>query len=470
MVRAVRPFRKPQPCAEKTLSRPWAYPKDYIPCYWAGYHDRTAFYIRDFAHQAAGAEYLGYHEENYRMLKCFVEGACEETGWYAPWAFNFDSSVYYMDTPNYHRFVRELTAQYELVETVCRLYALSGDKRYADSGMINFCQRTLNEFTQRQDGVVFSSKNGIPEGKGNIWMGSTSYNENGVVLAEAGDSIAALYKALQAYGGMCETLGNRTEAEKYFSRARELKDYFNNVWSLPPDENGYVFGLDKNGKKYWRWEKTSRGIIGAETCFFMPMKQLTEPGERNNRLLDEIHRMAANPKTGADNIESYTYLPQVFFPYYQPERAWYWMKYIGDRRFLPHIHKSQGLNEDYPELSFTMISSAIEGLMGFSANVPRGQVSTCPCLPKEIEDISMNALQVGNYKMHISYSKTGVMTLENLSESPINWKCGFPGQCDLFLPDGETMETRNETVNGVKRTFGSLVVQPGRSAQVHMKR
>ena len=36
------------------------------------------------AHQAAGAEYLGYHEENYQMMRCFVEGACADTGWYAP--------------------------------------------------------------------------------------------------------------------------------------------------------------------------------------------------------------------------------------------------------------------------------------------------------------------------------------------------------------------------------------------------
>ena len=113
-------------------NRQWAQPKDYLPSYWAGYHDRTAFYIRDFVHQAAGAEYLGYHEENYQMMRCFVEGACADTGWYAPWALNFDGSLYYMDTPNHRRFVRELTAQYELVETICKLYFLSGDSRYLD--------------------------------------------------------------------------------------------------------------------------------------------------------------------------------------------------------------------------------------------------------------------------------------------------------------------------------------------------
>ena len=33
----------------------------YIPSYWAGYHHRTAFYGRDFAHQATGAQIAGLH-------------------------------------------------------------------------------------------------------------------------------------------------------------------------------------------------------------------------------------------------------------------------------------------------------------------------------------------------------------------------------------------------------------------------
>ena len=102
-----------------------------------------------------------------------------------------------MDTPNHRRFVRELTAQYELVETICKLYFLSGDSRYLDRQMRTFTERILGEFTQRHDGMVFSIKNGIPEGRGNIWRGSASYNESGRSLAEAGDSIAALYQRWQ---------------------------------------------------------------------------------------------------------------------------------------------------------------------------------------------------------------------------------------------------------------------------------
>lgn len=137
MVRSVRKVLEQKPRCPKAKES-WTKPANYIPSYWAGYYDRTAFYIRDFVHQSAGAQFLGYGEENYQMLKAFVSLACEETGWYAPWSLNFDGSVYYMDTPNYRRFVRELTGQYELVEVICSLYFLTGDKRYADSLFLNF--------------------------------------------------------------------------------------------------------------------------------------------------------------------------------------------------------------------------------------------------------------------------------------------------------------------------------------------
>ena len=446
--------------------RPWATPRDYIPSYWAGYHDRTAFYIRDFVHQAAGAEYLGYREENYHMLRCFVEGACAETGWYAPWSLNFDGTVYYMDTPNHRRFVRELTAQYELVEAICRLYYLSGDCRYLEGKMTDFAERILGSFTVRQDGVVLPARNGVPEGRGSIWRGGASYNESGVRLAEAGDSIAALYQALRSYAGLMDMQGAPAKASAYAKRAQTLRDYFNDEWSIPPEGDGYVFGLDRKGKKYWRWCKSAKGITGAETCFFMPMKLLTKPGSRNDRLLDEIHRLAGDPDTSMENIESYTYLPQVFFPYHQAERAWSWMKYIGDRRFQPHVHQGQGLNEAYPELSFTMVACAVEGLAGFSANVQNGEVASCPCLPREVSELAIRSMRVGEYLIDLHVSAQAMAALVNNSARPLHWRCAFAGRYPHFVIGEKQVDACFETVNGVVRSFVEVLVPPGDGANI----
>ncbi len=101
------------------------------------------------------------------MYYTFVSGASEKTGWFAPWAFNFDGSVYYMDTPNYKRFVREITAQFELCEKAYSLYLLTSNKRYAeDSVIFNFIEKSLTVFIDNLDGTVLKEKNGMPEGKG----------------------------------------------------------------------------------------------------------------------------------------------------------------------------------------------------------------------------------------------------------------------------------------------------------------
>ena len=47
----------------------------YIPSYWAGYTWRTAFYSRDYCHQAAGAHLLDLQQENLSMLRAFAGSA-----------------------------------------------------------------------------------------------------------------------------------------------------------------------------------------------------------------------------------------------------------------------------------------------------------------------------------------------------------------------------------------------------------
>lgn len=410
----------------KTLKEPtelWAKPKDYKPAFWAGYFDRTAYYIRDFVHQASGAYFVGLEDEIFNMYYSFVSNADEKTGWFAPWAFNFDGSIYYMDTPNYNRFVREITAQFELCEKAYQLYLLTGDERYAQDDVIfNFIEKTLTVFIDSLDGTVLKEKNGIPEGKGDIFEISATYNERGFKAAEAGDSIAAMYQAILAYGNILKIRGKASEAEIQFKRAADLKDYFNNEWSTVKGTHMYAYAVDHRGKKHYKWQKRGTAIHGGETLKFIPLKGITYPGERNEKLLDYIQTCELNPKTREDNIESLTYLPDLFFRHGRSEEAWHWMKHIISQKDLPHEHKSQGTNGDYPEISFTFVSQVIEGLMGIECNAVSGKISTKPCLPAEIEDIGLCGLEFGKYSVDVLIEKNK-FTLKNNSSSELNWCC-----------------------------------------------
>lgn len=439
----------------------WTKPQKYIPSYWAGYYDRTAFYIRDFVHQAVGASYLGYDEENYQMLRAFISLADERTHGWAPWALNFDGSIYYMDTPNSRSFVRELTSQYELVETICNLYFITGDERYIDDMFLNFAEYILGDFTASHD----SNHNSVPEGRGNIWECSASYNESGVELFEAGDTIAGYYKALLRYGELLKSINKAEQAGCYTERADKLKHYFNDEWSVAPD-GGYVFGIDKNGSKHYKWVKNSAGIIGAESCFIIPLKHLTDGGERNDNLLEYIHKKVDDESTAMPNIESYTYLPMVFFSYNQPERGWYWMRYIGDRINDDHVKTSQGKNGDYPEISFTVVSNVIQGLFGIDVNVPNGTISTLPCLPDEISDAAIDNLCFGKYNVDISYTDKRTAVLTNHSDAQIIWECAFFTDSDYLIVDGSKVKAEGKIVNGARCLVITLAVPSGSAITV----
>lgn len=407
----------------KSPAEPWAEPQDYKPSFWAGYFDRTAYYIRDFVHQVSGAYYVGLEEEIFNMYYTFVSNASEETGWFAPWAFNFDGSIYYMDTPNFKRFVREITAQFELVEKAYQLYLLTGNKRYAEDDIIfNFIKNTMTVFIDNLDGAVLGEKNGIPEGNGDIFEISATYNERGFNAAEAGDSIAAMYQAILSYANILKIRGSLNEAEQQFKRAGALKEYFNSEWSTVDGSDMYAYAIDNKGKKHYKWYKKRGEIHGGETLKFIPLKGITIPGERQEKLLDYIHQCELNPKTREDNIESLTYLPDLFFRHSRNEEALYWMKHIISQKDLPHEHKSQGTNGDYPEISFTFISQVIEGMMGISVNAVSGRIEITPRLPVEIGDIKLYDLKFGDYSVDIFIEKDKI-TLNNKSQKAILWHC-----------------------------------------------
>ncbi len=382
----------------------WAKPKKYGAAFWAGYYDRTAYYIRDFVHQSAGAAILGMNEELFQMYYTFVSNASEKTGWYAPWAFNFDHSIYYMDTPNNQRFVREITSQFELVETGYALYLWTGDKRYLEDEKIAlFADKIMSDFISSQDGIIFEEKNGIPEGRGDIFQSSATYNERSFHAVEAGDSIAAMYRAMLCYSEILRLRGDEKNADLQKLRAEKLREYFNRDWSVVDSSDMYCYAIDRKHKKHYKWSKDSGRLSGAETLEFIAHKNLSYRGPRNNRLLDYIFQNQTDPKTWSDNIESFTYLPDLYFANDQPDRAWYFMKYILSQKDLPHEHKSQGLNGDYPEISFTFLSQVITGIMGIRPQ-ENGSFAIKPQLPDEIKEISLYdfCFQGTLYDIHIN--------------------------------------------------------------------
>ncbi|WP_429065812.1 hypothetical protein [Aeromonas bestiarum] len=435
---------------------------DYLPSYWAGYYDRSAFYGRDFAHQVTGAEIAGWGAENFSMFKVFARNATEARKWYTLWAFNFDGSPHTIDYKHDDYFVREVPAQFELVEKAYRAYLWSGDRRYLDDPELwRFYRKVLTDFVALHDD---QHPNGIAEGRGGIFQGSCTYNERGEHPIEAADAIGAQYQATLAFAAMLQARGESREAREWQTKARQLRRYFNQEWSrVEGDEEGnYARILDDNLSK--------KSDFGKENSWFIPMKLLSEPGPRNDRYLDFIGKMVGNgigstPESPA-NIEAYTYLPETYFPYLRNEEAWHWMRYILTMRDLPHERPSQGTNGDYPEISFSLVAQTVEELMGVEPDAAAHRVATLPRLPAAIDWVAIEQLTLGSHRLSLRHDGKIASTLGNEGRHPLTWEARFPGRHVTLLVDGKRRKARQLILNGIRLSVIEVAVLPGQQVNV----
>ena len=430
---------------------------EYIPSYWAGYKHRSGFYIRDYAHQVAGAAFLGLNEENYSMLKAFADTSTEARKWYALWALNFDGSPLLIDYKNDNNFVREVPAMFELVEKGCELYKITGDQRYISEDMLAFYERIMNEFIELHDTQIV---NGVAEGTdGGIFQGSATYNEMGDHPIEAGDGLASQYRANVALADLFKQIGNEEKAQKYYDAAEKLKKYFIEEWGVPEnDEFFYNRGYDIDGKKLESFAK--------EGSWFMAMKGITPPGERTTGFLQYIHDKMHDNNYKSPNIEAYTYLPDTFFPYGEDEKGWYWMEYIIDRLDDDHAVSNQGKNADYPEVSFTLISQTIGWLLGVNANVPAGTVETLSHLPEAIADLEVNYIPVGNNEIKVKQKGTEETTFyayENGEGNDITWIAKFAGKYDYINVNGKNIPAKQAVENGREISYAEVEIEKGKT-------
>ena len=422
-----------------------------MPSYWAGYYNRTAFYGRDFYHQANGGQIIGLDNETYNMLWTFANSATQSRQWYALWAFNFDGTPYSMDYRSDTNFVRELPANFELLEKIYSQYLWSGDRRYIEDPVIfQFATKCMTDFITMHD----RNGDGIADEIGTgIFNGSATYNErSGRVVHETGEAIGCQYRATLAYAGILEARGDEDGAAEYRAKAAWIKEYFNTTWSVnPSDPDGlYVYGRNINNGNYYY-------DFGKETSWFIPMKLVTEPGPRNDLYLDFIdERMGTgigSTPDASNNIEAYSYLPDVYWPYNRSETAWKWMKYIMSVKDRTHENASQGTNGDYPEISFTFISHTIEGMMGLEVDAVRHEIATIPRMPAEVGWLQVDYVQIGGHELTLRHDSLTSSFISNTSEFGLRWMARFYGDYKYIIVDGEYMLARHDVLNGVEYSY-----------------
>ncbi|KIF73781.1 hypothetical protein QR77_06870 [Streptomyces sp. 150FB] len=434
----------------------------YGPSYWAGYANRSGYYARDMAHQLAGASVLGLGAANKSMLSSFAASATAGQKFFPDWSFNFDAR-----TPlsiDYHGpddFVREVPAPFELVEKAAEAYRWSGDPAYVDDPALwDFYRHATGQFITLHDST---KPNGVAEGTGDgIFAGSASYNEQGDEhLAEAGDAIGAQYQAFLAMSELASGKGDRALSADFAKKAKDLKAYFNSTWSGDGSGADMVRAYTTDGQPLTGW--------GKENSWFMPMDRIIAPGVRNDAYLDFVDQQASGDGK-PDNIEALTYLPDTFFNNNRPDTAWKWMNYIYDHKDVQHVNAAQGPNGDYPEVSFTLLSQTVGGLMGVTPDAPDHALTTQSRLPTGMRTLRVAGLRIGGNTFTLSHEGATGSTLANTSGTgSYTWEARFPGTYSSVVVNGVARPARTEVVDGVTYTYVRPKVAPGATVKVEVR-
>ncbi|MFC4008369.1 hypothetical protein ACFOY2_14150 [Nonomuraea purpurea] len=433
----------------------------YTSSYWAGYAHRTGYYSRDFAHQLAGAHILGLDRENKNMLRSFAASATEEHKFYPVWALNFDARTYLaIDYRSPTDFVREVPATFELVEKANQAFRWTGDRAYLDDPVLwNYYQRATSDFVTLHDGQIPNGTVKVAEGTGKgIFQGAASYNEvSGEPLAEAGDAIGAQYQAYRALADLARDKHDIKTSQRAAKQARDLKSYFNQTWSVKPGSDEFVRAYTVDG--------TPLTGFGKENSWFMPMKGIIDAGPRNDAYLDFIDT-AATGAEGPRNIEAITYLPDTFFRHNHNETAWKWMRYVYNQRETNHVSSRQGLNGDYPEVPFTLVSQTVEGLMGIQPDAPRRTVATQSRLPADIGWLQVADVPVGDGTVTVRHDGQVSSAFTNASNGLRLWEARFAGEHRWLEVDGHRAPGLRKVIDGVTYTVAVVPVRAGQTATV----
>ena len=299
-------------------------------------------------------------------------------------------------------------------------------------------------------------------------------NMNRVV--EAGDTLGVQYQAILAYEQMLRAkalLVNDSEAaaalitkaDQYQARAQSLLSDFQSRW-YDDTQMTYARAFDGYGNAIFGW--------GHENSFFMPMKDLLEPGAKADAYLGFIH-----DNSEGLNEEAKTYLPEAFFNYGQNDRAWYWMQ-AGLKRFFADRSDDQVI-KTYPEIAFTNVSNLVTHMMGFEPDMPKGRVDTLSRLPSSLNHVEVANLPLGQSLMQTSDYHREIASLLTLRHDgkyastlsrgqdgggPLIWRAQFNGSYPSLYIDGQALSATQVSINGVSISYVDLDLDSGQSIRV----
>lgn len=199
--------------------------------YEASLPGRQAFCMRDTAHQAAGAHFLGLDAHTHNMLKRFAENISDSKDWCSYWEINRDNLPASVDYRDDTQFWYNLAANFDVLDACYRMYVWTGDSTYiTDPAFQNFYQKTVHNYVERWDlsldrvmarQRIMNVRGHVdPENRFQKSRGIPSYNEGAPNFVLAVDQLAVQYAGYLAYSDF-RASRRRRRVQRVFVASRD---------------------------------------------------------------------------------------------------------------------------------------------------------------------------------------------------------------------------------------------------------
>lgn len=406
------------------------------PWFEAALPGRDAFCMRDVAHMAMGAEALGLSKHVLNMVSKFAASISPELFWCSYWEIDKENRPAPVDFTSDSDFWFNLPAHFDLIDACWRIYRWTNNDAYVqDDVFLRYYEKAMVDFV----GLWDVNEDGLPEGPGEpSYLGIPTYTEHGQSFEGTGfDVLTEMHAACLAYAEILTVRGEFEKAARWKRSASELRaDYEHRWW---------------NPKKRWFWSAVDSQGKPIEAEIDWPDRFLAGMVP-SAKLLDSALAFDWN-------LEAGTYLSEILFRYGRNEEGYRQLVRQGD----PNLER-----RGYPEVSYCMVGSTVNHLLGLQAQAPVHGVTTRSRIPGnqkvEAEGISVLGGQIG--LVQHGRSRT---TLANSTGRPLLWRAEFAGLHDTLKLGGSFMPTcpqREFDGNGQPVTWCEVVIDDGQELTV----
>ena len=397
------------------------------PWYEAALPGRDSFCMRDVSHQSTGAAALGLYSENRNMLGRFAAAVSQDRDWAGFWEidkFGHPSAADYVSDSD---FWYNLPANFDLLDSIVRMWRWTGDKSYvSDPSIQKFFDSTatayVNAWDLQPDRILKRPRimnRRLSQGKFVYDRGIPSYTEGEDNFNLGTDLLATEYRAFESLRVVATSRHEVLLAQRYENTANGILDLIENkAWS--PQDNRFMGFFSRDGG----WH----GSGDAMVLYF----GATKDPSHIHAALSHIESVEYLKNLG---IEEESYLPQTLYHYGEKDAAY---------RIIMDLTRPDKDRRDYPEVSFSVIGAIVTGMMGMEVvddSQSHPLLRSISRLRSASDRAKVSGVRVRDNLVDLEHIGDRGSILTNRSKKPIHWQAAFPGRVPILTVNGHPVRS-----------------------------